>query len=120
MAKQPKSIEARAKVVALTNDAWRAQSTAYRQSAWDRVQNDGVLTMPVLMYAGKQDVLDWSQADATAKLAGELALFDMIGAKNPKVSMVIVNEGGHFMYREHPEQFNADLISFIDFWNSRK
>ncbi len=119
MAKLPKSIEARAKVVALTNDAFRAGNDAYRQQAWDKVAKEGVLTMPVLMYGGKQDVLDWAQADATASLAGELALFDMIGAKNPKVSMVIVNEGGHFMYREHPEEFNADLISFIDL-NSRK
>ncbi len=120
MAKQPKSIEARAKVVALSNDAWRAMNDAFRQKAWDRVRNDGVLTMPVLMYGGKQDVLDWAQADGAASLAGELALFDMIGAKHPKVSMVVANEGGHFMYREHPEQFNADLIGFIDFWNGRK
>jgi len=29
---------------------------------------------------------------------------------SPKVQMIIVNEGGHFMYREHPEQFNHDVI----------
>jgi hypothetical protein len=33
--------------------------------------------------------------------------------------MIIVNEGGHFMYREHPELFNADLTSFIEFWNKQ-
>jgi hypothetical protein len=26
------------------------------------------------------------------------------------VQMIIVNAGGHFMYREHPEQFNHDVI----------
>jgi pimeloyl-ACP methyl ester carboxylesterase len=35
---------------------------------------------------------------------------------SPKVQMIIVNEGGHFMYREHPEQFNHDAIGFVDFW----
>jgi hypothetical protein len=30
---------------------------------------------------------------------------------------VILNEAGHFPYREYPEQFNADLIEFIDYWN---
>jgi len=116
MAMQPKSKEARAKVVALTNDAWRAQATAYKEQAWSKA---AVLQMPVLLYAGKQDVLDWGQADPTAKLRGELGLFDIIGAKNAKVKMVILNEAGHFPYREYPEQFNEDLIGFIDHWKSR-
>ena len=120
MAMQPKSREARAKVVALSNDAFRAAQTAYRQQAWDLCRTSGVLQMPVLLVAGKQDVLDWGQADQTAQLRGELGLFDIIGAKNAKVKMVVVNQAGHFPYREHPEEFNADLIGFIDFWNSRK
>jgi len=119
MAMQPKSKEARAKVVALTNDAWRANMTAYRQKAWDLVRNDGVLKMPVMIYSGKQDVLDWGQADPTAMLRGELGLFDILGAKNPKVKMVIVNEAGHFPYREYPEEFNRDLLAFIDHFQSQ-
>jgi hypothetical protein len=34
--------------------------------------------------------------------------------------MIIINEAGHFPYREHPEQFNADLNTFIEFWNTRQ
>jgi 2-hydroxy-6-oxonona-2,4-dienedioate hydrolase len=117
MAMQPKSKEARAKVVALTNDAWRAAGTAYRQQAWDACKNNGVLQMPVLLVAGKQDVLDWGQADPTAQLRGELGLFDIIGARNSKVKMLVYNEAGHFPYREYPAQFNQDLITFIDHWN---
>ena len=116
MAMQPKSRAARAKVVALTNDAWRAQATAYKEQAWSMA---AVLQMPVLLYAGKQDVLDWGQADPTAKLRGELGLFDIIGAKNANVKMVIQNQAGHFPYREYPEQFNEDLIGFIDHWKDR-
>ncbi len=114
MAMQPKSREARAKVVALTNDAFRAAQTAYRQQAWDKCRNDGVLQMPVLLVAGKQDVLDWGKADQNAQLRGELGLFDIIGAKNSRVKMVIFNQAGHFPYREYPEQFNQDLTTFID------
>jgi len=33
--------------------------------------------------------------------------------------MIVVNEGGHFMYREHPDTFNADLLAFVDFWKNR-
>lgn len=114
MAMQPKSLAARTKVVALTNDAWRAQAAAYKEDAWSKAS---VLQMPILLYAGKQDVLDWGKSDPTAKLRGELGLFDIIGAKNPKVKMVILNEAGHFPYREYPEQFNQDLIGFIDHWS---
>lgn len=116
MAMQPKSKEARAKVAAAAGGAQQARTAAYRRKAWDRVRNNGVLQMPVLMYAGKNDVLDWGKDEPTAMLRGELGLFDIIGAKNPKVKLIVLNEGGHFMYREHPEQFNQDLISFIDFW----
>ncbi len=116
MAMQPKSKEARAKVAAVAGEAQQARTAAYRQQAWDRVRNGGVLQMPVLLYGGKNDVLDWGKNEPTAMLRGELGLFDIIGAKNPKVKMIVVNEGGHFMYREHPEQFNQDLISFVDFW----
>jgi hypothetical protein len=45
-----------------------------------------------------------------------LSLFDLIGTKNTRVQMIILNNGGHFMYREYPQQFNQDLINFIDFW----
>lgn len=120
MATQSKSKDARAKLIAQAQgpaaEAARTQQAEMRQKAWDRVKNEGILQMPILMYAGKQDVLDWGKDEPVAMLRGELGLFDILGAKNPKVQMIIVNEGGHFMYREHPEQFNHDVIGFVDFW----
>jgi pimeloyl-ACP methyl ester carboxylesterase len=29
--------------------------------------------------------------------------------------MIVMNQAGHFMYREYPEEFNQDLITFNDF-----
>lgn len=119
MATLPKSKEARAAVAARAGDPQRAKdSAAYREQMWDRVRRDGVLQMPVLIYSGKNDVLDWSVADPTAMLRGELGLFDILATKNTRVQMNIINQGGHFMYREHPEEFNRDLIAFIDYWNA--
>jgi 2-hydroxy-6-oxonona-2,4-dienedioate hydrolase len=88
---------------------------ALRQKMWDAARN-GALKMPVLLVAGKDDVLDWGAHDATAHLHGELSLYDIIGAKNTRVQMDVINDGGHFMYREHPALFNNDLIHFIEFW----
>src|ERR1019366_5354723 len=114
MSDLPKSKEARAKLGAGVGKL--PDFPAWRQQQWDRVQKDGVLQMPVLMVAGKNDILDWGENDATAKLPGELGLFDIVATRNVKVQMLVYNNGGHFMYREHPDQFNQDYINFVDFW----
>ncbi len=116
MAKLPKSKEAREKINAGAGQAERKEFPAWREMLWDKVRKEGVLQVPVLLYAGKNDVLDWAASDATAKLSGELGLFDIIAAKNTRVRMIVQNNGGHFMYREYPDQFNQDLIGFIDFF----
>jgi 2-hydroxy-6-oxonona-2,4-dienedioate hydrolase len=117
MASQPKTREARAKLNAGAGEPLRTKEfRAYLAKMWDRVRNDGVLQMPVLLYGGKNDVLDWGANDETAKMQRELALFDIIAAKNTNVQMIIHNNGGHFMYREYPGKFNADLIGFIDYY----
>jgi pimeloyl-ACP methyl ester carboxylesterase len=118
MAAQPNTKRARAAATAANRDPKTAQITsAYREKAWERARA-GVLQMPVLLYAGKQDVLDWGQTEPTAMLRAEINMFDIIGTKNTRVEMVVANEGGHFMYREHPELFNRDLTNFIEFWNT--
>ena len=67
-------------------------------------------------------VLDTSVllSDPHAMMRRELGFFDIVGAKNPRVKMVLINEAGHFPYREHPEQFNAHLVNFIDFWSTHQ
>jgi len=70
------------------------------------------------MVAGKNDVLDWGETDATAQLKGEMALFDIIASKNTKAQLFVFNNAGHFMYREHPEEFNAMLATWIDYWKN--
>lgn len=115
MADQPKSQTAREKYSA-RGDEWRAKrSAAYLQAAWDKARS-GALQVPVLIYAAKQDPISWDSQDTTAMMRGELAFFDIVGAKNPRVKLVIINDSGHFPYREHPQMFAADITQFIDFW----
>lgn len=117
MASQPKTKEARAKLNAGAGEPLRTKEfPAYREKMLNRVKDEGVLQMPVLLYAAKNDVLDWGVNDPTAKLQRELALFDFLAAKNTKVRMIVQNNAGHFMYREYPEQFNQDLNEFIEYW----
>ena len=116
----PKSVDGRRRMAAMraAHPGWPSEENeSYRKQAQDRARN-GALQMPILLYAAMQDTLSWDADEPYAMMRSELGLFDILGAKNPRVKMVIVNDAGHFPYREHPEQFNADLIDFIDFWNA--
>jgi 2-hydroxy-6-oxonona-2,4-dienedioate hydrolase len=117
MANLPKSKEAQTKLRAGVAQS-QQDAAAFRDKMLDRVRTEGMLQMPVLLVAGKNDVLDWGENDATAKLTGELALFDIIAAKSTKVQMIVFNNAGHFMYREHPEEFNALLVTWADYWKN--
>jgi pimeloyl-ACP methyl ester carboxylesterase len=33
--------------------------------------------------------------------------------------MYIVNKAGHFHYREYPDEFNHNIIAFIDYWEKQ-
>lgn len=62
----------------------------WREKMWDRVRKDGVLHMPVLLYAGKDDILDWGANEPRAMLRGQLGLLDIIGAKDQNVQMIVL------------------------------
>jgi len=93
------------------------QYLAYLKHEWQLARDGALGDMPVMIYYGKQDPLDWYASDKTAQLSEAMAFFDVLGAKNPNVSLKVLNHAGHFVYRVHPRQFDSDLISFVDFWD---
>jgi pimeloyl-ACP methyl ester carboxylesterase len=114
--KQGPAYNTKLKVVRRAYAKPSARSLAYRKNAWDKAR-DGVLgEMPVMLFYGKQDPLDWYASEPTAQLHGAMALFDILGAKDPNVSLTVLNDAGHFVYRVHPRQFDSDLVRFVDYW----
>lgn len=61
----------------------------------------------------KPTLVVWGYNDPTAPLDMGLRLFDLITAREPKSQMHIINQAGHFSYREHPAEFNEVLRGFI-------
>jgi 2-hydroxy-6-oxonona-2,4-dienedioate hydrolase len=108
MASLPKSHETRAKRKAGAGEPLRSQFKAWKKTVHARIESEAVLQMPVLIY--------WGRNDPSALLARGLALFDVIARKNPRVRMFTVNDAGHFHYREYPDEFNDNVINFIDYW----
>jgi len=81
------------------------QKGAAEMRSWIK---EGKLQTPTLLY--------WGKNDPSAILAVGLALFDMIAEKNPRARMLIVNNAGHFHYREHPEEFARNVTNFMTAW----
>jgi 2-hydroxy-6-oxonona-2,4-dienedioate hydrolase len=76
------------------------------KAAWDqRIRKEGVLEMPVLIY--------WGRNDSVSPLAEGSALHDLLAAQNPQVQIVIQDKGGHFPFRESPEEFVSYVTNFI-------
>lgn len=88
----------------------------YRRKAWNEVRAGRLDHMPVLILYGKQDPLDWEASSPTAQLHGGLALFHILGVKDPNVQMYVLNDAAHFVYRDQPGEFDADVTHFVDFW----
>ncbi len=55
----------------------------------------------------------WGYNDPTAPLRQGVPLYEMIAAKERQAYFHIINESGHFPFREHPERFNQIVDGFI-------
>ncbi len=55
----------------------------------------------------------WGYNDPTAPLRQGVPLYEMIAAKEHQAYFHIINESGHFAFREHPERFNEIVHGFI-------
>ena len=93
------------------------QSSAQRQSVFNKLRNDVLGNRPVLLVYGKQDPFDWSGNAPNANLRGPNSMFDVVGAKDPNVQLLIINDAGHFVMRDEAGEFDSDLTNFLDYWN---
>jgi 2-hydroxy-6-oxonona-2,4-dienedioate hydrolase len=71
-----------------------------------RKEKEDVLQMPVLIY--------WGRNDSSAPVVNGQALYDAIAKQNPHAKMIVAEKGGHFPFREYPEEFVSDVTNFID------
>ena len=109
MASLPKAQETVKKIKGGAGEPLASQFGEWKKQVHQRVEKEDVLKMPVLLY--------WGKNDPSAVLRNGLGLLDVIAKRNPNVRMIIANDSGHFHYREHPEEWNQNVINFIDYWN---
>ena len=78
---------------------WRATSAR----RWDGCAKGGC--------SGPTQIV-WGFNDRTATIEGGFDLFGMIAARERRTEFHVINESGHFPFREHPERFNALMAGF--------
>lgn len=100
----------------------------YRQ-AWHKMETEGLRLkrfIPGLardreaMFARLRDhgiecptQIIWGRDDPTAHLDQGWALWDLIASRRSDAQFHVINQAGHFSYREHPRAFNELIHSFI-------
>lgn len=70
-----------------------------------RIKADG-FRRPILLL--------WAYNDPTAPIDLGMKLFDAIAEKTARLSLHILNEGGHFSFRERPDEFNRVIADFVE------
>ncbi|MGE0733520.1 MAG: alpha/beta fold hydrolase [Alphaproteobacteria bacterium] len=55
----------------------------------------------------------WGFNDRTASVEGGFEMYQMIGAHERRTIMNVINESGHFPFREHPDTFNGLFGRFV-------
>jgi len=58
-------------------------------------------------------MLVWGYNDPTAPLQMGLDLFDLIAQREPRTSLHVLNQAGHFSFREQPDGFNRAVSGFF-------
>lgn len=109
MASLPKSKETVAKVKGGAGAPLASQFGEWKKQVHARIRKEPVLQMPTLLY--------WGRNDPSAMLKDGLALYDVIAEQNPNIRLFVANKAGHFHFREYPEEFNDNVIHFIDYWS---
>lgn len=88
----------------------RIITSEMNHEAYHRILTKGVLQMPVLLY--------WAQNDPSVLPMQAYSFFNIIAETNPNVRLLFTNRGGHFHYREQPEEFVHNVTSFVNFWRA--
>ena len=70
-----------------------------------RIKADG-LRRPIMLL--------WAWNDPTAPIDLGMKLYEVIAEKTARLSMHILNEGGHFSFRERPDEFNRVITEFVE------
>jgi hypothetical protein len=63
-------------------------------------------------------VTDWAKNDPSVLPEQATALYNIVAESNPRAWLLFTNRGGHFHYREHPDEWNRNVTNFVTAWGN--
>jgi pimeloyl-ACP methyl ester carboxylesterase len=111
MWRQPKAQETEKRMTAAARQRNELVSSEMVHQAYHRILTQNALQMPTLLY--------WAKNDPSVLPAQAEALYNIIAENNSRAWLLFTNRGGHFHYREHPEEFNRNVINFVTAWGDK-
>lgn len=100
----PKTLEAKGKMKQLARKIFYPGMAKMKEKALKQIETEG-LRQPVLVV--------WGLNDPSAPVKLGLDLFKLIAAKTPESQFHVFNQAGHYTFREHPEEFNRVITTFL-------
>jgi pimeloyl-ACP methyl ester carboxylesterase len=110
MWRQPKAKETARRMTREVRRSGELISSEMVHNAYHRILTEDVLNMPVLIY--------WAKNDPSVLPEQAYALYNIVAESNPRAWLLFTNRGGHFHYREHPEEWNRNVINFVTAWSN--
>lgn len=90
---------------------FRANFDSWRDAMHARIRDDGALQdVPTLLI--------WARDDPTHPLERSMALYDVLAEHNPSLQTLMMNDAGHYAFREKPDEFNFAVIRFVKAWRA--
>ncbi len=104
LAQLPKLQEAKKKMKTLAGKQFNPSIIKAKEQTLDLIRN-GSLKTPILII--------WGLNDPSANVKLGLNLMQIVGKSEPRSQFHVINEAGHFVYREQPEEFNRSVLNFV-------
>lgn len=103
IARLPKHQHARARMREIGETIWMPSLRRSKQRALEGIAERG-LPVPTLVV--------WGYNDPSAGFPLALALYERLVARQPRTELHVLNEAGHYSFRERPREFNRLLAAF--------
>jgi len=104
LAQLPKLQEAKKKMKSLARKQFNPSIIKAKEQTLDLIRN-GRLKTPTLII--------WGLNDPSANVKLGLNLMQIVGKSEHRSQFHVINEAGHFVYREQPDEFNRSVLNFV-------
>jgi pimeloyl-ACP methyl ester carboxylesterase len=101
VARLPTQAEARERFSKVEHTIWRPSLGRWRDQTLADIDARGIASRTLIV---------WGYQDRSASWHQGMRLYERIAARSPQVSMLVLNQAGHYVFRDRPSEFDGALL----------